>query len=98
MVKLLKVTKLPATSKQKYQAVFKTDSGRTKTTNFGASGYNDYTITGDKEARKRYRDRHRKDLKTNDPTRAGYLAFHILWGDSKSVRKNVADYKKRFNL
>ena len=98
MVKLLKVTKLTATSKQKYEAVFKTDSGRTKTKKFGASGYNDYTITGDKEARKRYRDRHRKDLKTNDPTRAGYLAFHILWGDSKSVRKNVADYKKRFSL
>jgi len=98
MVKLLKVTKLPATSKQKYQAVFKTDSGRTKTTNFGAEGYSDYTIHKDKERRKRYRDRHAKDLKTNDPTRAGYLSYHLLWGDSTSLTTNIRNYKKRFNL
>ena len=98
IMKLLRVTKLPRTSKQKYIAEFKMDNGKIKKTRFGASGFNDYTITGDKEARKRYRARHEKDLKTNDPTRAGYLSYHLLWGDSTSLTSNIRSYKKKFNL
>ena len=96
-MKLLKLEKLKLGPK-KYKAVFETDKGRKKTTTFGAFGMNDYTLTKDKEARKRYRKRHSKDLKTNDPTRAGYLSYYILWGDSTSVRENLKSYKKRFNL
>ena len=69
-----------------------------KTTHFGAEGMDDYTLTGDKKARERYRVRHKKDLDTKDPTRAGYLSYYILWGDSTSRDKNIKDYKKRFNL
>jgi len=58
----------------------------------------DYTKTKDKEQRKRYRQRHAKDLNTNDPTRAGFLAWHILWGNSTSLNKNIEDYKKRFGF
>jgi hypothetical protein len=83
---------------KKYVAVFTRDNGRIKKTHFGASGMKDYTITGDKERRRLYRQRHKKDLNTNDPTRAGYLAFFILWGESKSIRQNIINYKKRFNL
>ena len=72
--------------------------GKTKTTHFGSAGMDDYTITKNKEQRKRYRSRHRKDLKTNDPTRAGYLAWHLLWGSSTSLRDNIRSYKKRFNF
>ena len=79
-------------------AIFQDDKGKRKTTHFGAKGMDDFTLTGDKEARKRYRERHKKDLDTNDPTRAGYLSYFILWGDSTSLNKNIADYKKRFNL
>ena len=79
-------------------AVFKMDSGREKTTHFGAAGMDDYTLSKDKEQRARYRKRHAKDLKTNDPTRPGYLSYFLLWGDSTSLRKNITDYKKRFNL
>ena len=50
------------------------------------------------EKRASYRRRHKKDLRTGDPTRAGFLSYYILWGDSTSVRTNVASYKKRFNL
>ena len=96
-MKLLKLEKLNNSSK-KYKATFQTDSGKTKSTSFGAAGMNDYTLTGDKEARKRYRKRHKKDLKTNDPTRAGYLSYYLLWGESKSIRENLKNYKKRFNL
>lgn len=83
---------------KKYMAIFTRDNGRTKTTHFGQAGAPDYTLTGDKMRRKAYRDRHRKDLTTNDPTRAGYLSYYILWGESKSIRENIKNYKKRFNL
>jgi hypothetical protein len=79
-------------------AKFETDTGRTKLVHFGASGMDDYTISKDKEQRERYRTRHKKDLESNDPTRAGYLSYYILWGDSTSRQANIASYKKRFNL
>ena len=83
---------------KKLMAVFTKDNGRTKTTHFGAKGMDDYTITKDKEQRARYRQRHKKDLKTNDPTRAGHLSMFILWGDSTSRQENIKNYKKRFNF
>lgn len=83
---------------KKLMAKFTTDTGRVKTTHFGSAGMDDYTKTKDKEQRKRYRQRHKKDLLTKDPTRAGYLSWYILWGDSTSLRKNITDYKKRFGF
>lgn len=82
----------------KYVAEFQTDAGRRKRTAFGAAGMDDYTLTHDMGQRARYRERHRKDLETGDPTRAGFLSYYILWGDSTSVRENIAAYKNRFNL
>lgn len=82
---------------KKYKAIFD-NNGRTKTTHFGAKSYDDYTITKDKEQRARYRERHAKDLETNDYTRAGYLSYYLLWGSSTNLQKNVAEYKRRFNL
>jgi len=78
-------------------AVFDND-GRKKTTHFGSKGMDDYTLTKSKDQRDRYRQRHHKDLQTGDPTRAGFLAYHILWGDSTSRATNISHYKKRFNL
>jgi hypothetical protein len=67
-------------------------------TRFGAAGMDDYTLTGDEDARLRYQIRHKKDLRTRDPKRAGYLSYYLLWGDSTSLDKNLAAYKRRFNL
>ena len=83
---------------KKYVAIFTKDDGKIKKTYFGSAGMDDYTITKDKEQRKRYRSRHAKDLDTKDPTRAGYLSFYLLWGDSTSLRENIKNYKKRFNF
>jgi len=96
-MKLISITD-STNPEKKLQAIFETDSGRKKTIHFGAAGMDDYTLTKDKEARARYRTRHAKDLDTGDPSRAGYLSYYILWGDSTSRTKNIADYKKRFNL
>ena len=84
-------------SGKKYMAIFTKENGRTKTTHFGQASAPDYTLTGDKTRRKAYRDRHRKDLNTGVSTRAGYLSYYILWGESKSIRENIKSYKKRFN-
>ena len=51
-----------------------------------------------KTRRARYLDRHKKDLKTGDPTRAGYISYYVLWGPSTSFKVNLAAYKKRFHL
>ena len=95
-MKLISIT--PSTkSDKKMVAIFDND-GRKKTTHFGASGMDDYTLTHDKEQRARYRLRHAKDLQTNDPTKAGFLSYYILWGDSISMKTNIAHYKDKFNL
>ena len=83
---------------KKLVAIFTRENGRTKKTYFGAANMDDYTLTKDKEQRKRYRTRHKKDLSTRDPTRAGYLSYYILWGESTSRKENIAAYKRRFNL
>ena len=95
-MKLLKIGKSDKPDK-KLMATFETD-GRTKTTHFGSKGMDDYTITKDKEQRDRYRQRHKKDLDTNDPTRAGYLSWFILWGDSTKMKENIKTFKNKFNL
>jgi hypothetical protein len=77
--------------KHKYMAIF-SDGKKQK---FGFSGMNDYIITGDKDARERYKNRHRKDLDTDDPRRAGYLSFYLLW-NKPTLEESIKDYKKRF--
>ena len=96
-MKLLSVSPSSKPDK-KFMASFETDTGRKKTTHFGAKGMDDYTKTHDKEQRERYRTRHEKDLKTGDPTKAGFLSYYLLWGDSTSLQSNIAAYKKKFSL
>lgn len=67
-------------------------------TPFGAYGMDDYTITRDKAQRDRYRTRHKKDLSTNDPKRAGFLSYHLLWGNSTSIQSNKRAYESRFKV
>ena len=96
MPKLIKV--VPSTNpKKKYDAHFISHEGRKKKTSFGAKGMDDYTKTKDKEQRKRYRERHKKDLSTNDPTRAGFLSYYILWGNSTSRQENIKNYSAVYN-
>ena len=96
-MKLLSVVKSPNPDK-KLRATFELDNGKTKHTDFGSAGMDDYTLTKDKEQRDRYRARHAKDLKTNDPSRAGYLALEILWGPYTSVEANLKYYRRKYNL
>ena len=96
-MKLISITESSKPDK-KLQAVFETDSGRTKTIHFGARGMNDFTITGDKQARERYIARHSANENFQKADTAGALSRYILWGEHKSRAKNIADFKRRFNL
>jgi hypothetical protein len=49
------------------------------------------------EQKERYLKRHKKDLRTNDPMRAGYLSYYLLW-NKPTLQESIKDYKKKFNL
>ena len=85
--------------KHKLVAVFKNkETGRSKTTHFGAAGYTDYTLSKDKEKRERYLQRHKSREDWNNPITAGSLSRHILWGDTTSVAENIKAFKSKFKL
>jgi len=84
--------------KKKMMAVFNYADGKKKTIHFGQAGANDYTITGDKEARERYIKRHtntREDFSKFDS--ASSLSRYVLW-EKTSRAEGIRAYKKRFNL
>jgi len=88
----------PSDRKDKKLVATFTTNGKEKEVHFGAKGYSDYTIHKDPERRKRYLDRHRKNESWDDPDTAGSLAKHLLWGQSTSLKKNIQEFKKKFNL
>ena len=63
-------------------------SGRIKKVSFGAKDYSDYTIHKDRERRERYKQRHKND-RINDPTSSGFWSYHVLWGKSTDINKNL---------
>jgi len=81
---------------KKFMATFE-KNGRTKVIHFGAKGMSDFTKHHDSDRRSRYISRHRKDLKTNDPSRAGYLSMYILWNKS-NFQASVRDYRRRLGI
>lgn len=84
--------------KHKMVAIFKNkETGRTKTTHFGAAGYDDFTKTKDEEQKKRYLARHKKKENWNDYTSAGSLSKNILWNKS-TLSASIDDYKRKFKL
>lgn len=97
-MKLLSIVKSPLKGK-KWRATFEHE-GLLKTTfhtDFGATGYTDYTQGATAAQSKLYRARHKKDLLTNNPTRAGYLSYYVLW-TGPNFNENVRQYKNKFHL
>ena len=99
-VELVKIVKAND-NKHKYTAIFNVN-GKEKHTNFGAEGYGDFIIFSKKEGKEsglRHRDhyiqRHTKDLRLHDFTKAGALSMFILWGNKPSLEASIKDYKRR---
>jgi hypothetical protein len=102
-MKLERVIKSTAKGK-KYTAIFCMCEGKSccsegdkKKVHFGQENADDYTITKDDEQKERYLKRHKKDLRTNDPMKPGYLSYYLLWNKA-SLQESIKDYKKKFNL
>jgi len=97
-MKLISITKSPLKGK-KWRALFEHDGhgGTRFKTDFGDIKYQDLTQHGDEKRAALYRARHKKDLDTNNPTRAGFLSYYILWG-SPNFEANVRNYKKMFHM
>ena len=73
------------------------DDGKTKTIHIGQEGADDFTKTGDEEAKKRYITRHKKRENWNDITTAGFWAYHLLWR-FRTKQEAVKKLEKEFNL
>uniref|UniRef100_A0A6C0LHW3 DUF5872 domain-containing protein n=1 Tax=viral metagenome TaxID=1070528 RepID=A0A6C0LHW3_9ZZZZ len=98
-IKLLSIKPLKSGHKKyvaEFEIITKDGKKKKKNTKFGAKGMSDYTIHKDTERRNRYIKRHTKDLRTNDPTRAGFLSMYVLW-NKKSYKSSLSDYKRRLN-
>ena len=107
--KLMKI--IPSSnSKKKYDAYFMLENGKEKKVSFGSAGMRDYTLINDKSSKfylskkadrdvvkAAYRRRHQKDLSTNNPMRAGYLSYYVLW-NNPTLGGSIAHYKNKFKL
>ena len=94
-MRLVLLKEAPIGTKHKWVATF---ADPTKSVPFGARGFQDYTQHHSTERRDLYRTRHLKDLRTRDPSRAGFLSYYLLWGDSTDIKENLRRYKNHFNL
>ena len=92
IIKLVSIKKSKKSGK-KYTATFYPK----KVIHFGAAGSSDYTKHKDRKRRNHYIFRHHKDLKTNNPMRAGFLSMFVLW-NKPSFKSSVADYRRRLGL
>jgi hypothetical protein len=99
-MKLLKVYKSPRSNK-KLRAEFLQDNGHITHTDFGATGYRDFTTIQDKDealhTRYKYWNRHRKEY-GQEPDTPGMLSLFLLWGWSQNLNENIAKYKKLYNI
>lgn len=98
-MKLLSIVKSPLPGK-KWRANFLHEAAGAVTafhTDFGATGFQDFTQSKDPERARLYRLRHKKDLDTKNPTKAGYLSYYILWA-SPNFDANVRAYKNKFHM
>lgn len=73
------------------------DTGNINTIHFGAKGMNDYTITGDDEAKKRYILRHKKNEDWANIWKSGTWSRFLLW-NLKSINASIKDMEKKFDI
>lgn len=87
--------------KHKFVALFKkknkNGTDRFKRVKFGAAGSYSYIDGADDSIRAAYRARHGKEDFSSPFSRAS-LSYFITWGDSHSLRKNIEEYKKMYNV
>ena len=82
---------------KRYKAIFYDENGdKIKTTQFGSSSHENFTIHRDKQRRELYRKRHHKD-KIDEPYSAGALSWYLLW-NKPTFKQSIKDYEERFGI
>jgi len=84
-------------STKKYKAVFRLDTGRTKTIHFGAKGYQDFTMHGDVRRKNFYIKRHAAREDFTNPLTAGALSRWLLW-NKPTLEESITDFRRRFRV
>ena len=96
-MKLKSVERTP-NNKKAFVATFIKDDGKEKIQRLGTGS--NFVLNKNKtlEDRKNYIARHRVNEDFNNPVTAGSLSRHLLWGDSRSLQKNINSLKKQFKI
>ena len=65
---------------------------------FGSRGANTYIDSRSLKDRDNYLARHSKLNEDWDSINSGSLSRYLLWGNSKRLLNNIADYERKFNI
>ena len=85
------IIKPSSKSDKKYMAII----NDRKTVHFGQAGASDMTQHKDKERKKRYLARHRKNEQWDNPLTASFYATNILW-NKPTITESIKDTNRRF--
>ena len=83
--------------KKKYMVKFiNQTTNKVNTIHFGATGYDDYTITNNMKQKQFYKKRHADDY-INDLSYSGAWSMNLLW-NKKTLEASIKDMEKRFDI
>ena len=82
---------------KKLMAIFKVED-KEKVVHFGQRGSTTYLDGATDEQRANYRARHKVNENWRDPMSPGALSRFILWGETRSLSKNIQAFKMKFGL
>lgn len=93
----VQLSRATAVGKKYKMTFFDTAKKKIKTISFGAVGYNDFTITGDLQAKMSYIARHKTTENWNDAMTAGALSKHLLWNKT-TLTASYKDFRNKFGF
>lgn len=68
-----------------------------KSLNFGAKGYQDFTMHKDEDRKKNYIIRHKTNENWNNPETRGFWARWLLW-NKENLDDSIKDIEERFKI
>jgi len=81
---------------KKYMVIYKSPfTNKKRTIHFGASGYDDYTLTNNYIKKRAYIARHSVNENIYDYYKPAFWAMNILW-NRKTIEESIKDIKERY--
>lgn len=97
MKKFIALKKYTGNLGKKYTFIYKDDNNKGRIIHFGSETSQTYVEGASEDKKKAYIARHKVNENWNE-INSGSLSRYILWGDSRSIKINLENYKKRFNI